>query len=258
TAPPSRTPASGTRPTPRPGWRKALTESALTVQRISSSPGRTKVVFNLTDCVGCRAHRGPDGADVGAYFTAYFYPLKRRWMSAGLTRQRVEQCFRVAPVQDPLANLQEAERWARRRLSLCILRSRLPSRAPLSVIFLPGVVYSEVRRPCRVMILVNPHSGRGQALQLFSGHVQGMLTEASVPYTLVLTEHQNHAREVVRKADLSKWDALVIMSGDGLLFEVINGLMEREDWQEAIQTPLGILPGGSGNALAASIHHYSQ
>lgn len=43
-----------------------------------------------------------------------------------------------------------------------------------------------------------------------------------------------------------------------LFFQVINGLMEREDWQEAIQTPLGILPGGSGNALAASVHHYSQ
>lgn len=91
----------------------SLTERALTVQRISSSPGRTKVVFNLTDCVGCRAYRGPDGADVGAYFTAYFYPFKRRWMSAGVARQRVEQCFRVALVQDPLANLQEAERWAR-------------------------------------------------------------------------------------------------------------------------------------------------
>ncbi|KAI9522348.1 hypothetical protein NQZ68_036680 [Dissostichus eleginoides] len=186
-----------------------------------------------------------------------------------------------------------------------------------------GAVYAEVRRPCRVMILVNPHSGRGQALQLFTGHVQGMLTEAAVPYTLVITgtralmhiqspsqspqllhilcemlvvlcdvkhtaslppastqqtnssnrgpgeckggrqveveqKHQNHARELVRKADLSQCDALVIMSGDGLLFEVINGLMEREDWQEAIQTPLGILPGGSGNALAASVHHYSQ
>ncbi|KAG7275113.1 hypothetical protein CRUP_009473 [Coryphaenoides rupestris] len=32
-------------------------------------------------------------------------------------------------------------------------------------------------------------------------------------------EHQNHARELVRKTDLSQWDALVIMSGDGLLFE---------------------------------------
>lgn len=43
-----------------------------------------------------------------------------------------------------------------------------------------------------------------------------------------------------------------------LLIQVINGLMDREDWQEAIQIPLGILPGGSGNALAASVHHYSQ
>ncbi|XP_029364779.1 sphingosine kinase 1 [Echeneis naucrates] len=225
-----------------------LTESALTIQRISSSPGRTKVVFNLTDCVGCRAHRGPDSADVGAYFTAYFYPFKRRWMSAGVARQRVEQCFRVALVQDPDANLQEAERWAHAIRDASVLQA--PRRH--------GVAYMEVRRPCRVMILVNPHSGRGQALHLFTGHMQGMLTEAAVPYTLVITEHQNHAREVVRKADLSQWDALVIMSGDGLLFEVINGLMEREDWREAIQTPLGILPGGSGNALAASVHHYSQ
>uniref|UniRef100_A0A3B5AP70 sphingosine kinase n=1 Tax=Stegastes partitus TaxID=144197 RepID=A0A3B5AP70_9TELE len=222
-----------------------LTESALTIQRISSSPGRTKVVFNLTDCIGCRAYRGPDGADVGAYFTAYFYPFKRRWMSAGVTRQRVEQCFRVALVQDPLQNLQEAERWAHAIRDASVLQDGAEIQ--------PHILMNQqfVRRPCRTMILVNPHSGRGQALQLFTGHIQGMLTEASVPYKLVLTEHQNHARELVKKADLSQWDALVIMSGDGLLFEVINGLMDREDWQEAIQTPLGILPGGSGNALAA-------
>lgn len=91
----------------------SLTESTLTIQKISSSPGRTKVVFHLKDCVGCRTHRGPDGADVGAYFTAYFYPFKRRWMSAGVARQRVEQCFRVALVQDPIANLREAETWTR-------------------------------------------------------------------------------------------------------------------------------------------------
>ncbi|MED6238800.1 Sphingosine kinase 1, partial [Ataeniobius toweri] len=70
-------------------------------------------------------------------------------------------------------------------------------------------------------------------------------------------ERQNHARELVREADLSQWDALVIMSGDGLLHEVINGLLERPDWEDAICTPLGILPGGSGNALAASVHYYS-
>lgn len=50
-----------------------------------------------------------------------------------------------------------------------------------------GVAYTEMRRPCRTMILVNPHSGRGQALQLFTGHIQGMLKEASVPYKLFIT-----------------------------------------------------------------------
>ncbi|XP_049332091.1 sphingosine kinase 2-like [Astyanax mexicanus] len=110
----------------------------------------------------------------------------------------------------------------------------------------------------RLMVLVNPLSGKGQAMALYTGPIHRMLTEAAVPHTLITTDYQNHARELVRNADLSQWSAIVILSGDGLLFEVINGLMEREDWEEAIQTPLGILPGGSGNAVAASVHHYTE
>lgn len=33
--------------------------------------------------------------------------------------------------------------------------------------------------------------------------------------------------------------------------------MDREDWKEAINTPIGVVPGGSGNALAASIVYAS-
>lgn len=40
--------------------------------------------------------------------------------------------------------------------------------------------------------------------------------------------------------------------------QVVNGLMDRPDWEKAIQTPVGILPGGSGNGLAASVHHYTR
>ncbi|XP_067115793.1 sphingosine kinase 1 [Osmerus mordax] len=226
----------------------SLTERDLTIQKITSTPaGRSKVVYNLKDCVGCRAYRGDDNTDTAAYFSAFFYPFKKRWMSSGLSRQRLEQCFRVELLQDSRANLEEAERWARAIRDSSVRQQHLRN----------GVEFSEVRRPCRVMLLVNPQSGKGDALSLFTGHVQRMFHEAGIPHTLVITERQNHARELVREADLSQWDALVIMSGDGLLFEVVNGLMEREDWREAIQIPLGILPGGSGNALAASIHHYS-
>lgn len=77
----------------------------------------------------------------------------------------------------------------RKRNCSCLISIRFLLTPPLRLpsLSVSGVTYMEVRRPCRVMILVNPHSGRGQALQLFTGHVQGMLTEATVPYTLVTT-----------------------------------------------------------------------
>ena len=42
------------------------------------------------------------------------------------------------------------------------------------------------------------------------------------------------------------------------LFQVVNGLMEREDWEVAIKVPIGMLPTGSGNALVASTLHESE
>lgn len=205
-------------------------------------------MLSLRDCVGCRAYRGDDQADPSAYFAAYFYPLmKRRWMKSAPSRQRVEQCFRLAALQDPHANLEEAEKWARAVRERSARQQRLGD----------GPSLNALPRPCRLMLFINPQSGRGQALTLYNSHIQRMLNEAGVVPRLVITERQNHARELVREADLSQWDALVIMSGDGLLHEVINGLLERPDWEEAIRTPLGILPGGSGNALAASVHYYS-
>uniref|UniRef100_A0A3P9Q6F5 sphingosine kinase n=1 Tax=Poecilia reticulata TaxID=8081 RepID=A0A3P9Q6F5_POERE len=119
------------------------------------------------------------------------------------------------------------------------------------------VLLNSLPHPCRILLFVNPQSGKGQALTLYNSHIQRMLNEAGVIHKLIITERQNHARELVKDVDLSQWDALVIMSGDGLLHEVINGLLERPDWEEAVRTPLGILPGGSGNALAASVHYYS-
>ncbi|XP_009474911.1 PREDICTED: sphingosine kinase 1 [Nipponia nippon] len=84
-----------------------------------------------------------------------------------------------------------------------------------------------------------------------------MLAEADIATTVFITERPHHAHEKVRDEDLSQWDTLVVMAGDGLLYEVVNGLMERPDWEDTMKKPLCILPGGSGNALAASINHYA-
>uniref|UniRef100_A0A8C3SHL0 sphingosine kinase n=1 Tax=Chelydra serpentina TaxID=8475 RepID=A0A8C3SHL0_CHESE len=120
-----------------------------------------------------------------------------------------------------------------------------------------GVTWGLLPRPCHVLVLLNPQSGTGCALQLFRSLVEPMLAEADVAFTLFVTERPNHARELVQAGDLSQWDTVAVLAGDGLLYEVVNGLMERPDWQAAIKKPLCTLPGGSGNALAASINHYA-
>ncbi|XP_073082101.1 sphingosine kinase 2 isoform X2 [Manis javanica] len=69
-------------------------------------------------------------------------------------------------------------------------------------------------------------------------------------------ERHNHARELVRGLSLSEWDSIITVSGDGLLYEVLNGLLERPDWEEAVKMPVGILPCGSGNALAGAVNQH--
>ena len=66
---------------------------------------------------------------------------------------------------------------------------------------------------------------------------------------------QGHAEELARDHDFSEYDAIITISGDGLIFEVINGLMNRKD---NLKIPLAALPAGSGNALVTSLVHGYQ
>ncbi|XP_074307637.1 sphingosine kinase 1-like isoform X2 [Silene latifolia] len=49
------------------------------------------------------------------------------------------------------------------------------------------------------------------------------------------------------------YDGVVCVSGDGILVEVINGLLQRDDWKTAIKMPLGVIPAGTGNGVAKSL-----
>ncbi|XP_051632049.1 LOW QUALITY PROTEIN: sphingosine kinase 2-like [Manacus candei] len=103
-------------------------------------------------------------------------------------------------------------------------------------------------------MLLNPFGGRGRALRLCQSHVLPMVCEAGISFNLVQTERPNHAKELVSGLSLEQWDGIVTVSGDGLVFEVLNGLLSRPDWALALRVPLGVLPCGSGNGLAAALN----
>ncbi|XP_062495776.1 sphingosine kinase 1 [Pezoporus occidentalis] len=223
-----------------------LTARELQVRRPGGSSGGSAgpdAALRLADCVSSAAF---PAAAAAACFSVVCYPLRGpRWCSPA--RQRLERTFRVYRGPDAEGNLRIAQAWSRRIRELSV-----PA-VPVQ----DGDSYGVLPRPCRALVLLNPQSGAGRALEDFQAVVQPMLAEADVAASVFVTERPHHAHEKVRDEDLSQWDALVVMSGDGLMYEVVNGLMERPDWEEAMKKPLCILPGGSGNALAASINYYA-
>ncbi|XP_067136663.1 sphingosine kinase 1-like [Centruroides vittatus] len=240
-----------------------LLEDKLTVR---ATAGHIKVVkydsVSLKDVIGCHVMRGrtdgyynhsdirPDIGDPSAYIAIYTYPLTYRgtFLNKQQRRERYVLTFRILKSSRQQDNLAIAHHW--RVAILWMLRqSSLPCAKELSRF--PSVPPSTRR----LLVFINPFGGTGKAYQIYRERVVALLAESDIEHDLIITARANHARDFVNTADLSHWSGIVVISGDGLLFEVFNGLMERDDWKKAIKIPVGIIPGGSGNGLAKAISH---
>ncbi|KAF0698153.1 Aste57867_11221 [Aphanomyces stellatus] len=109
--------------------------------------------------------------------------------------------------------------------------------------------------PRTCLVLINPIGGTGQAVHIYETKVAAIFKAANICATTKLTEREAHATDVAESLDLAAFDFVVCVGGDGLANEVVQGLMKRKDWHEAIQKPLAMIPGGSGNGLAMSLLH---
>ncbi|KAF0290205.1 Sphingosine kinase 1 [Amphibalanus amphitrite] len=93
---------------------------------------------------------------------------------------------------------------------------------------------------------------------VFGQRVLPILSESDAPHEVVVTSRAGEARQLAAEADLSQWSAVVIVSGDGLLYEVYNGILSRADWHRWVDFPVALVPAGSGNGMAASVAHASN
>ena len=115
-----------------------------------------------------------------------------------------------------------------------------------------GDIEKEARIP-KLLFFVNPFSGTKKAVSVFEQKVKPLLEIAKVKWEKLETQYAGHAAKHVSTLDLKKYDALITISGDGLFYEMLNGILSRNDWKEAIKTPISVIPGGSGNALATAM-----
>ncbi|ORZ17664.1 ATP-NAD kinase-like domain-containing protein [Absidia repens] len=103
----------------------------------------------------------------------------------------------------------------------------------------------------RLKVLINPFGGQGKAKQIFESQVRPVFDAARCSVDVQYTEYQGHAIKIAQDLDIQSYDAIVTVSGDGVIHEVVNGFLQRPDARQAIRkVPLGVIPGGTGNALS--------
>ena len=94
-------------------------------------------------------------------------------------------------------------------------------------------------------LIVNPAGGTKKGLKILE-MVRPIFDKSGVHVDILQTEYAGHASELANTLDLSGYNGLCAIGGDGTLFEIINGMLKRKDNQNF---PLGLITGGTGNAF---------
>lgn len=76
---------------------------------------------------------------------------------------------------------------------------------------------------------------------------------ASCSFRLVDTEYVGHASKVASEISLDDYDAVLSVSGDGTLHELINGFAQHKEPMRAFKMPIAPIPAGSGNAQSLNL-----
>jgi sphingosine kinase len=59
--------------------------------------------------------------------------------------------------------------------------------------------------------------------------------------------------KVASEIQLDDYDGIIVVSGDGTLHELVNGLAQHKEPMRAFRMPIAPIPAGSGNALSLNI-----
>ncbi|KAI1859833.1 hypothetical protein JX265_010282 [Neoarthrinium moseri] len=115
--------------------------------------------------------------------------------------------------------------------------------------------YGTSQRRKRAKVLVNPLAGPGGADKIWEHTVKPLFEAARMTLDVSRTEFHGEAIAICEKLDLDAYDVVIPCSGDGLPYEVFNGLGKRPDGRRALrQLAVAHIPCGSGNGLSCNIN----
>ena len=99
----------------------------------------------------------------------------------------------------------------------------------------------------KASLVYNPGSGRGQGEKNAQRFANDWKSRFGTEVTLRPTKNYEDIRVAARET-FDPQGVQVLMGGDGTFSECLQGLAEQNDFKP-LETPIGLLPGGSGNSF---------
>ncbi|POO04172.1 Diacylglycerol kinase [Trema orientale] len=194
------------------------------------------------------------------HFTVHSYPLKRGacGLSCFIKPRRTRKDFRFLA-----SSVEEAVQWVggfadQQCYVNCLphpfVSSKKQASSELVHVDTPTELIFKCKSPPKMLVILNPRSGRGRSSKVFHGIVEPIFKLAGFKLEVVNTTSAGHARKLASSVDISTCpDGIICVGGDGIINEVLNGLLSRDNQKEGISIPIGIIPAGSDNSLVWTV-----
>lgn len=98
------------------------------------------------------------------------------------------------------------------------------------------------------LIIANPTSGRGKGARVLASAMD-YCEKLRIPYQVIAASSLQESLKELRDKDLSLFERVLVIGGDGMIHHVINALSSSQP----MKTPIGIIPAGTGNDFARAL-----
>ena len=83
-----------------------------------------------------------------------------------------------------------------------------------------AIVNPHHTRPKRLLVFINPYGGHGTAKQIWETKCSRIFKIAGISCKVIVTEHSEHADNVIQSVTLHNYDGIISVGGDGMFSQV--------------------------------------